>query len=437
MLHHKYGFIAALFAAFLFLQGCSSDTSQAPLEGERISIMTLQEALVADVPNDEIVLPNPWANQFWPQAGGYPNHSMQNLALSNELKLAWKADIGRGLQDDIPLTVQPVVVGGLVYTLDTKAQMRAFDVQNGKEVWRRHVGAEQDDDPVILGGIAYGYKRLYVTNGLNEILAIEPKSGEIVWRQKIPSPSQAAPSVLDGRIYVNTIDNRLVALNEIDGSILWEYSAITEGTGLVGAASAAVNSEIVIPVFSSGELAALHVENGGLAWADNLDSVQRFGGLGSISDIKALPVIDRGLLIAMNYSGRIAAIDLRSGNRIWQRDIGGPNTPWVAGDYVFVLSSDNHLIALSRKTGMIYWVSKLPSYEDEEDRDSFITWQGPVLAGNRLILVSSDRRALSVDATTGDIANRWKLPASVKIPPVVAEQTLYLLSDSGILYAYR
>ena len=193
----------------------------------------------------------------------------------------------------------------------------------------------------------------------------------------------------------------------------------------------------MVPAFSSGEVAALRVENGSLAWTENLDNANNFGGLSSISDIKALPVIDKGLLIAMNFGGRIAAIDIRSGARIWQRDIGGSGTPWVADDSIFVISSDNHLIALNRKTGLIYWVEKLPSYENAEKRKNPITWQGPVLAGGRLIMAGSHGGVIEAAPSSGEILKQWSTGQGMSITPIVAGETLYLLSSHGTLYAYK
>lgn len=431
-------------AAILFtLSGCSVFSKDAPqerLEGERISILQLQNELTtgSQETTETPLLPAAWKNSYWPQTGGYPNHSMQHLSLDEDLQLAWKASIGQGSTKRIPLTASPIVVDELIYTLNTEARIYAFNVETGKKVWAKYVGPDnKKDENVITGGLAYSNKRIYATNGLNEILALDHKTGEIIWRKKLQSTSQAAPTILDGRIYVMTVDNRLLALNEADGEFLWEYRGISEGTGLIGAASPAANREIVVPVFSSGEITALHVENGGFAWSDSLSSTQKFGGIGSLTDIKALPVIDKGLLIAMNFSGRMAAIDIRSGGRIWERDIGSSNTPWIAGEVIYVLSADNNLMALNRQTGLIHWITGQDNYENADKRKNPINWQGPILVNGRLITVGSHGITKEHSATTGEFLREWKTSKNISITPIVAGQTLYLLSEKGTLYAYK
>ncbi len=428
----------AFAGAPLLLSACGGEKA-IPLQGERLSVLELQEDLIADDQDalPAMELPDAWKNEFWPQVGGYPNHSMQNLALGHELQPVWRTRIGKGGNDDIPLMAQPIVVNGMVVTLDSSAYVRAFDVKDGSRVWEQGAGFKKDDDPVLTGGIAYGDQKIFMTNGYNEVYAMDYKTGKLLWQRNLPGPSQVAPTILDGRVYVLTIDNSLLAFATHDGAPLWEYSAVSEGTGVVGSAAPAANREVVVAAFSSGEVTALRVENGSSAWTENLDTIGRFGGIGSIADIKAAPVIDKGLLVAMNYSGRMAAMDLRSGRRIWQRDIGGENMPWIAGESIFVVSSENTLIAMNRKTGLIYWIKPLQNYMDPDDVDEIVHWHGPMLAGDRLILVSSEGRVVEASPETGDILSAWEVGRDVPVSPTIAGGRMYLISEDGMLRVYQ
>ncbi len=432
-----------IISAIVILTGCStvsdlfSSDDAPPLEGERISVLELQRSLEPDdesLTEQGLLAPAPWRNAFWPQAGGYPNHSMQNLELREEqLKRLWETDIGDGSTDELPLTAQPVLVDGQIYTLDTDSQLSAFNAESGEQIWRTDIRDPEEDDPVISGGISYAAGILYVTNGYDEILALRPPSGEILWRKAIPAPSRAAPTILDGRLFVTTLDNRLLALNATNGDLLWEHQGLSETAGLVGAASPAANRDIVIPVFSSGEITALRVENGSVAWSDNLSNLRRMGGLAGISDIKALPVIDKGLIIAMSFAGKLVAIDERTGVRVWQREIGGANTPWVAGNHLFVLSSDNQLVALGRETGAIRWVTKLESFDGSDP----IFYTGPMMAGGRLILISTEGIVTEANPETGEITSQWDIDQRVTVAPIIAGGIMYVLSENGTLSAYR
>ncbi len=434
----KHSHIALISLAAVLLSSCGvfSDNETPPLEGERISVMELQKTLEPDDPVLEaqgLLTPPEWMNEFWPQVGGYPNHSMQNLALSAKLERVWTADIGDGATDELPLITQPIVVDGRIFTLDTESNLTAFDIKDGDKLWRTEVMAENEDDPVISGGIASSGGLLYVTNGFNEVLAVKPTNGAIVWRKAIPAPSRAAPTIMNNRVFVTTLDSRLLALDADDGHVLWEYNGIADEAALVGAASPAANQDIVIPVFSAGEITALRIENGSVAWSDNLSNIRGQGGISAITDIRALPVIDKGIVVAISFSGRLVAIDERTGTRIWQREIGGSQTPWMAGNHLFVLSSENQLIAMGRDTGSVRWVTELPRFEDNEP----LVFNGPILAGGRLILAGTDGKVFEVSPENGKIINEWDAGGTVSIPPIVAGNTLYLLTRDGTLSAYR
>src|SRR5262249_31832059 len=136
-------------------------------------------------------------------------------------------------------------------------------------------------------------------------------------------------------------------------------------------------------------------------------------------------------------SGTIAAIDTRTGARIWDANFGGSQAPWVGGDYVFVLTNEQGLLCLTRQEGKVRWVASLPKYVDPADPTEPILWHGPVLAGNRLILTSTDGKALAVSPYTGKLLGEITLPGPTHLPPVVAKGTLYILSDNADLIALR
>lgn len=437
---------ATLVLASVGLCACSGNwldkDDKKPLEGERISVLEMQRTLEPDsdaLNAQGFIAPQSWSNEFWPQHGGYPNHAMQNPALPERpLTIAWQADIGEGSQDSLPLVTQPVLADGRIFTIDTEQSLSAFDIQTGKKLWSQDIAPEKENrDPVIAGGIAYSQGRLYITSGYNELLVADPQSGKILWRKALPAPCRAAPTIMDNRLFLVTLDNRLMAFSTDDGSLLWEFSGLAETAGLLGAASPAASREVVIPAFSSGEIFALRVENGSVAWADNLSTSRKVGNLSALSDIRGLPVMDKGLVFAISFGGKLVAIDERTGARVWQREIGGSETPWVAGNHLFVISTESELVGMGRDNGIIRWVTPLPKYENPGKRKNPIVWTGPVLAGNRLFVAGSNGKVLEADPDSGKILREWKADGPITISPIVAGGVLYLLSDNGNLTAYK
>ncbi|UEM05236.1 PQQ-binding-like beta-propeller repeat protein [Skermanella rosea] len=428
----------------LSLAGCGSgswfgDSEPPPLPGERISVLRLERQLEPDprLADLRVELPAPTANADWPQAGGNPDHAMGHLALAAQPRQAWTADIGSGSSSNTRLLAQPVVAGGRVYTLNTDYELTAFDTATGRQVWQVSVERENESGGALGGGAAFADNRLFVTTGYGELLSVDPATGTIGWRTRVPGPVRSAPSIANGRVFVITVDNQLIAYSANDGATLWTHTGILETAGLLGAASPAVDGTIVAAPYSSGELFALRAENGRVAWSDNLAAVRRVGALSNLADIRGMPVIDRGLVVAVSHSGRMVGIDERTGGRAWEQEIGGVDTPWVAGDFIFVLTNDNEVIALTRQSGRVRWVAPLARYEDPDDRSGPIIWTGPVLAGGRLWLANSVGELVALSPEDGREQQRFDLPDGAFISPVVAGGTLYVLTNDGTLVAYR
>ena len=440
------GGVLSLAVVLFSLSACSSggwfgDDDEKPLPGKRISVLELQKKLEPDsaaLNEQGYTPPSSWHNEFWPQAGGYPTHAMQNLDLNaGPLKELWRADIGRGATKALPLASEPIVAEGKIFALNTESELHALNATTGQKLWHVKVRPAYESDTVIGGGVAYSRGKLFVSTGYDYLVAISPDGGKALWSARLPAASRAAPTVVDDRVFVTLMDNHLVVLSADDGHTLWDFSGISETAGLVGAASPAVSAEVVVPAFSSGEIFALRVENGTVAWGDNLSTFRRAGGLSSIADIRGLPVIDKDLVLAVSYGDNMAAIDLRTGSRLWQREIGSQETPWVAGDHVFVLSNANQLVALRRDTGVIHWITDLPRFEKPEDRSGPIFWTGPVLAGGRLIMASSTGAVTEVNVGDGKVLRKWDAGRPVSLPLVVAGGMLYMLADDGELLAFK
>ena len=410
-----------------------------PLPGKRISILVHEQTLEPDLATagQPIVLPAPTPNPNWPQAGGYPNHAMHHIKVAGSVEESWSVNIGAGSGSEDRLIAQPVIADGRIYTMDADSKISAFDAQTGDDIWTTDITPDDEDDGHVGGGLAFENGTLYVTTGFAEVVALETKSGNILWRRKLEAPMRTAPTVWGNRVYAVTLTNKLFALHGSSGATLWSHTGIEEVTSFLGGASPAVDSGVVIVPYSSGELVALKVENGQVLWTDSLSSRRRSRSTTTLSTIRGRPVIDRGIVIAASNAGQIAAINLRTGRRIWDRSIGGIESPWVVGNFIFFLTNDSELVAMSRHTGRVHWVQPLPQWEDPEDKTDRIIWTGPVLVSDRLIVAGSSGEALSVSPYTGKVLGKVEMPDGVTIGPVVANDTIYFLSDDADLVAYR
>lgn len=440
---------AGLVMLALMLGGCGSlsdwfsdlfaDTNKEKLKGERVSVLSLDRRLEPDpaLAALEVRLPRPVINGDWPQAGGKPSHAMQHLGLDGPLRKRWSASVGAGQTRYGAVLSQPIVAGGRIFALDARDVVIALDAKTGREQWRNDVKPDAELGHAYGGGLAAAGDRVYVTTGYAQALALDAADGKEIWRQQVTSPLRGAPTVADGRVFAVTVDNQLEVLSAEDGHRLWTHNGIPETAGLLGAASPAVEGDIVVVPYTSGEIFGLRAENGRPLWTDNLATARPLGALSTLADIRGRPVIDRGRVYAVSHSGRMVAIDLRTGDRVWEQDIGGTHGPWIAGDYIYVLSNDVDLLCLMRQDGRVRWARELPRYENAARKRYPIRWAGPVLAGDRLIVIASTGDALSVSPYTGQPLGRAEFPDGVFLDPVVADDTLYVMTEEAELIALK
>ena len=413
---------------------------EVPLPGTRVSILTTQRTLAPDenLRGQQILLPAPSPNPDWPQPGGYPNHAMHHIMVPENLSEAWSTDVGQGEDDELRILGSPVAAAGRIYTMDSESEVYATDAKTGDVLWHTALAPEsEEDDGLLSGGVAYDNGSVFAATGFGHVVALEAATGKELWRTPVSAPMHAAPTVRGGRVFVVTLDNRTFALDAKTGQQIWDHSGITESASILGSASPAVDQGVVVVPYSSGELVALRAENGRLLWSDSLASLKRSDIVSALSHIRGRPVIDRGRVIAISHSGIMAAYDLRTGRRIWERDIGGIESPWVAGEYIFVLTNDAEVAAVNRDTGGVYWVRPLPQFENPEKQKDPIIWTGPILASDRLIVAGSHGAAWALSPYSGTFIGEVDMPDGISVPPIVADGRVIFLTDDAELIAYQ
>lgn len=429
----------------LALAGCDTiggwfgGSDAPPLPGQRVSVLLRERKVEPDprIADVAVTVPPEQSNAGWPQPGGGPEHSMGNLALSANPVEAYRADAGRGSSSARMLLGTPVVAQGRIFVMDADATASALDAQTGRNVWRTALQPENERGDAMGGGVSFADGKVFATTGYGEVLALDAGTGAILWRKRVSGPVRGGPTVAGGRVFAVTVDNQLTALSANDGTLQWNHTGILETAGLLAGSSAAVGPTVVVVPYSSGELYALRPDNGRVAWQESLAAIRRTGALGSLADIRALPVIDRGAVFAIGHSGRMVALEERIGARLWEQEIGGTQTPWVAGDFIYVVTNDAELVAVTRQAGRVRWVSPLQRYEDPKDRTTPVAWAGPVMAGGRLWLTNSLGELVAAAPANGEVVARYKLTTATFLPPVVSGGTLYVLSDNGTLTAFR
>lgn len=429
------------------LTGCKGglfgggDDKTTPTVGNRMPILSRIESGAEVDPAlaaISVVLPPQRVNAEWGQAGGAASKSYGHLTLAENPAKVWTAKVA-GASNRMRLAAAPVVGSGKLYAEGTDGVIVAFDKATGAKLWTRgDDDLTKDQAPSAFGGgVSYEAGKVYATNGVGDVKALNAENGEVIWKVKPAGPMRGSPTIAFGQLFVMTQDNQIISLNINDGALVWDESGSNTQSGVFGVAAPAAGQGTIVAGYSSGELTAYRYENGRSLWSDALARTNISTTVGSITDIDADPIIDSGRVYALGQGGRMAAYELVTGQRIWELNLAGISTPAIAGEWIFTLTDDARLLAIARSSGRVRWITQLQGYKDVEDKKGPIFWTGPVLAGGHLWVASSRGEIWKVSAGEGSASLFTDVGQPVSLPPLVADGYLYVMDDSGTIHAWK
>lgn len=429
--------------AAAMLAGCAENEIILPGKREDLRAPfgeTSQESVKSENVAQSISLPNQNANANWTQRIGSPATRTSHPALAQNLTgIQWSTPIGQGDSRRYRITADPVVADGRIFVMDSKSTVSAVSL-NGEKLWSVNITPDRDrESDAGGGGLAYGDGKLIVTSGFGTLRALDPASGAQIWSQDLNAATTGTPSVSRGLVYVVGGDNVAWAVNSDTGRVVWQLDG-SPGIGRVsGGPAPAVGDDLVVFAFGSGELQAAFRKGGARRWDATVAGQRRGIAATTVSDITGDPVIAGNTIYAGSFSGRIVALNADSGARLWTAKDGALGPVWPAGGSVFAVTDRNELVRLDAQTGTRIWGTRLPFFTREVRRRSveIVAHYGPVIAGGRVLVGSNDGVVRSFDPVSGASLGSVEVPGGVTTNPVVAGNTLYVVSRKGVLHALR
>lgn len=446
MQKNRLGVIA--LALMVALGGCSTVGKVNPfhggkkgpkkkIAGVRIPIIPSSEQLsVSDaLKGQDFFLPAPAPQADWPLPGGTPAQSVENVDAAPAFTIAWRRSFGVPSSRRHHVTAPPIAAAGRIYVMDGMATVSAHDLKTGATVWRTNLmPRSKRDHEAWGGGLAYDNGKIYASSGFREVVSLDAATGKLSWRANTDAPIHAAPTVAGGRVFVVDVEDELFAFDEGTGVQDWTYQALTEPARILAASSPAVDNDTVVASFASGELVAVRAENGNELWNASLSRANRTNALSEIRDIPGRPVIYKNDVYAVSHSDMLAAVDLRTGTTRWSLPVSAITSPWPAGDVVYAVDQTGRVVCASRDSGQVYWIRDLNEGAKKKNR---AYWSSPLLAGNRLISLSSKGEAVALNAKTGVVLRHMHLGADALIGPIAVDGMIYAVTDSAQLVAIR
>ncbi|PVA10987.1 quinoprotein [Pelagivirga sediminicola] len=445
----RNGTIIGLVAAALLLAACSEKDPILPGKREGLrEVLTgdqaepaASEVVGAAGPNvaEAVRLPAASANASWPQRIGTPATRAAHPALGAAPRLIWSASIGAGDGARRRITADPVVAGGRVFAMDANAQVSAHSTSGGALWSTSLVPAYDSASEGSGGGLAYGDGKLFASTGFGRITALDPATGRVIWEQELLETGTATPTVVGNIVYLVAGDETAWALDTRTGRIEWRLVATPSINNILGGPAPAVSDKYAVFAFGSGEVQGAFRKGGLRLWDASIAGRRKGLAQSNVPSIAGDPVIYGDRVYVGNQSGRMSALKIANGERIWTANEGPMNPVWITDDSVFLISDKNELVRLRAGDGSRVWGTKLPLFvkaKPKRQAEVFAHY-GPIMAGGQLVTASNDGYLRFFDPASGALRRSVAVPGGATTNPVVAGGVLYVVGTNGQLHAFR
>lgn len=411
-------------------------------QGERLSILNEYSNTITSQVKNINNLPQAYINTSWPQGGINSQHIIGNISADTSLKEVWSQNFGKGINKRDIILSAPVIQNNRIFVMDAKGKVSAFNFENGTLLWENMLTSKSGsfkDTKSRSSGLAVDNNTLYATTGFGGIYAMDVVTGSPKWRKTLEAPIRIAPTITPSMILVQSVDNKLYALDKMTGNELWRFGVAHEDTVIAGGASPAfdVSNNIVVAGFSNGEIVVLNANIGTPLWSHMLTSNKQVLSTTEINTIGAYPIIEEDTIYAISNSNNMVALDIRTGDVIWKKEIGSMQNMLLAGDYLFAVSNKNILYAIDKITGDVVWSLDVQSHLSIEDAEGEVYASQPIMINGNIMLAFSNGLIFRIDARNGLIVAKTNLSTDISNGIIAAQKKVIAISDEAAVIVFE
>ncbi|CDG18466.1 outer membrane protein assembly factor BamB [Xenorhabdus doucetiae] len=354
--------------------------------------------------------------------------------VENQFKphIVWDKSVGSGTGQYYS-HLSPTWQGSTIYVADRQGVIKAFDIDSGKEVWATDLsekaGLLSSRLPALLsGGLTVSGDRLYVGTERAKVIALDTANGKVAWESTVAGEALSRPVVSDGLVLIHTGNGMLQALNETDGSVAWSINMDTPALSVRGESAPAVAYGAAIVGGDNGRISAVLLSQGQLIWQQRISQVTGSTEIDRLNDVDMTPVVSDNVIYAIAYNGNLVAMDMRSGQIIWKRDLGSVNDMVVTDSNIFIVDQNDHILSLRKSDGVTLW-----SQNDLSHRNL----TAPEMYNGYLVVGDGEGYLHWLNMSDGKFVAQHKVDGSGLLSrPVVASDKLMVQAKDGTVYLY-
>jgi outer membrane protein assembly factor BamB len=333
----------------------------------------------------------------------------------------WSKSIGDGQGDGL-YKITPVLVGDLLYVASADGDVLALNAGTGKVQWKTNL------DLPLSGGVGFYDGSLFVgaANGL--VLRLDAANGSERWRASVSGEVLSAPQGNGDLVAAQTYDGKLIAFDYETGERRWAHLSDVPVLTLRGTSTPIILGQLVIAGFADGKVLAIDQNSGNVAWEARIAIPQGRSEIERIVDIDGSMMLQGAELYVASYQGRVAAVDPRTGRKIWQRNVSSVSGVSVGFGNVYTADQDGTISAFLRNGQGIRWQNIELGYRG---------LSRPTPVSSYLAVVDFEGYLHILSQVDGEILGRTRADGDgARADMIASGNTLYVYGNGGKLAAY-
>jgi outer membrane protein assembly factor BamB len=437
-----------MFFMLVSLCCCGSDSwfggdKKLDMPGERVPLVVRSKDLVVTKEKSKINIPYAKINLEWNGAFNQFPHNAANL--SWHFRAEPSNSLAYSEQTFLVKASFPIINASNLIAMSADGVVHSYDLESGQEIWTNLFFSQEESrgffdimlNKFLVGGLKKDSDVIYATAGLAKVIAINEKDGQIIWEATFSSPIRSVPLIVDDLVIIQSIDNKIYALNKNDGSSVWTHISNYEDINSLSVSSPVESGKLLIAKFSNDEVVAIDKLTGEEVWSNGLVNQQNFGLIArNVFNNNSLVHLGHDYLVTSNSKGNIFKINLDTGDTVWNKDVAATSKSWLSGDTLFFISNANDLVCLNMQDGSVYWIVNL-SKQDEEGKaivDLYVS--NPVVVDGYVYLSNNKGDLMQINIGDGEIEQIIKIAENVYIGPIFANGKMFIISNDGEISVY-
>lgn len=354
---------------------------------------------------------NPFAGRSEPKLGDLPNMVSEPQGAP---RVVWST--GALTKQERFTKLKPYAHGGILYAADKSGKVIAMDSTSGKKIWSKNTKNKFTAGPHLADNL------LLLATSNAKIVALNASNGQLVWEANVASEVLASPTGQNGVVLAHANDGSVTALNAKTGEKMWEVDQATPSLSLHFNSAPVVVGDRVLVGFSTGKLLALNLQTGVIEWERAIALPHGRSELQRMVDITADPIIDKENVYVITYQGKMAAVNIATGNLVWDRDISSYQNMAQHGDLLFVTDNAHNLWAINKQTGATYW-------KQASLAQRYIT--GPSVVSGLVAVADRGGYVHFLSLDKGHLVNRTHLSGKIYQGPITVQNELIVHAHNG------